>query len=190
MEHCDVLEPTTLTVPALRDGASLSRQPNWYALYVRSRHEFVAYDELLRKGIPAFLPSCKRTSQWKDRKKQIESPLFPGYVFFQTAPSAEVFLSVLQTRGVVAIISQEPGRPTPVASEELHALRLLVESGRELDLYPGLQEGMKVRLKSGPLKDAEGILDKKADACLFLVNVSLLGRCVSIRLSARDIEAV
>jgi hypothetical protein len=53
----------------------------WYALYVRSKHEFIVHEGLLRKRIETFLPALHKHRQWKDRKKVINSPLFPGYLF-------------------------------------------------------------------------------------------------------------
>ena len=53
----------------------------WYALYVKSRHEYVTQGELVQKGIDTFLPSVKKLRQWKDRKKSVDFPLFPGYLF-------------------------------------------------------------------------------------------------------------
>jgi transcription termination/antitermination protein NusG len=190
MGQGSVQHTTTHSAPACQDIGLTAGRANWYALYVRSRHEFTAYDDLRRKGIDAFLPSVKTMHQWKDRRKLIDHPLFPGYVFILVAPRPDVLLSVLKARGVVTILSQERGKPTPVAPDEIRALQLLIESGRDIDLYPGLQEGTHVRVKNGPLKNAEGFLSKKEKECLFLVNVSLLGRSVSVKLSAQDIEAL
>jgi transcriptional antiterminator NusG len=161
---------------------------NWYALYVKSNHEFVAYEELLKKRIETFLPTIKKARQWKDRRKMIDFPIFPGYLFFRVEPSPEDFLSVLRTRGVINILSAEAGHPSPVVTEEIDSLKLLVESGEELDIYPHLKEGRRVRVKGGPLRGAEGTLEKKEDRCTFLVNVELLGRSVGVKIYAEHIE--
>ena len=55
--------------------------PAWYALWTRSRHENVVREQLERKGYEAFLPTITKWSRWKDRKKKIDWPLFPGYCF-------------------------------------------------------------------------------------------------------------
>ncbi len=183
MDHREELHEATERNP------KISAAP-WYAVSVRSRHEFVVHDELKRRGVETFLPSVTRCSQWKDRKKFIAYPLFPGYVFVQAPDRPGAFLEVLKTRGVVAFISLEPGKPTPVAMEEIDSLRLMVQSGQEIDIYPHLKEGMRVRVKAGPLENAEGILWKKEKEYQFSVNVELLGRSVAVKISARDIEAV
>ena len=69
---------------------------NWYALYVKSRHEFVVSDELHRKGVETFLPSVTKFNQWKDRKKQVETPLFPGYLFVYFEPNPVKFMNVIK----------------------------------------------------------------------------------------------
>lgn len=163
---------------------------NWYALYVKSRHEFVTRGELAKKGIDTFLPVAKRMSQWRDRKKCIEFPLFPGYLFVHIPSSPETFLAVLKTRGAMRMLSLEPGNPTPISPEEIDSLRLLIESGKQFDVYPGLKEGNRVRVKRGPLAGAEGTLKVKNDQYMFLVNIELLGRSIGVTIYADDIEAL
>jgi transcription antitermination factor NusG len=183
-------EETRLCEDRLPGTARVVRSPNWYAVYVKSRHEFVAADELTRKGTEIYLPSIKKVSQWKDRKKQVEFPLFPGYVFVQVPVYPGAFLDVLKTRGVVSFVSLEPGMPTPVSTDEINSLRILVGTGRDLDVYPGLKEGMKVRVKHGPLAGVEGVLTRKEKEFLFLVNMELLGRSVAVKVTPQDIEAL
>ncbi|MEW6109832.1 MAG: UpxY family transcription antiterminator [Nitrospirota bacterium] len=161
---------------------------NWYALYVKSRHEFTTMDELKRKGINTFLPFVKRLRQWKDRKKFIDFPLFPGYLFVSVRPNPEEFINVLKTRGAVSLVTGEPGHPVPVSEEEINSLKILIDSGEDLDIYPELKEGAGVRVKKGPLKGAVGKLAKKEERHIFLVNIDILGRSVGVKIFADDIE--
>jgi len=163
---------------------------NWYALYVKSRHEFVAFSGLIRKGAEAFLPSIKRFRHWKDRRKLVEFPLFPGYLFVHIQPNPEEFLNVLKSGGVVSFVSLTPGYPTPVPFSEVTSLKLMVESGKELNIYSSLEEGSSVRVKRGPLKSAEGILNEKDDQSMFLVNIKLLGRSIGVKIHADDLEVM
>jgi len=162
---------------------------NWYAAHVRSRHEFVTAAELTRKGILVFLPTFKKISRWTDRKKLIECPLFAGYIFVCIRSGPGMFLEVLKTRGVVTFICLEPGLPTPIDVAEITSLRLMIESGRVIDVHPAMQEGMRVRLKSGSLMGASGILMKKENEFVFSVNIELLGRSVAVKVSPNDIES-
>jgi transcription antitermination factor NusG len=162
---------------------------SWYALWVKSRHEFVTAGELGRKGIETFLPSVSRVRQWKDRKKLVDFPLFPGYLFVRIGPGPKEFLNVVNTRGSVTLVSLEPGVPAAVPPEEIESLKLLVGGKAPIDLYPALQEGTLVRIRRGPLKGALGVLAKREDEHRFVVNIELLGRSVGTRIYAEDVEA-
>jgi len=162
----------------------------WYALRVRSRHEFVTYNELRRKGIEAYLPTVKKWSQWKDRKKLVEFPLFPGYLFANININSQEYLNTLKTKGAVNVLSLEGGRPAPVPPDEIHSLRILVDSGEELDIYPHIKEGTKVMVKKGLLKGATGILTRKETYYVFSVDVILLGKSVGVKVFADDVETI
>jgi transcriptional antiterminator NusG len=184
----------TTTEPASGPASALNHAliggPEWFAIIARSRHEFVTRDELMRKGIETFLPSCVRSRQWRDRRKNVEFPVFPGYLFVRVSPGPEEFLQVLKTRGTVSLISLEPGKPTPVPPEEIEGLRTVLASGRSFDIYPGYQIGARVRVRRGPLQGAEGVLAKKDGSQLFFVNVEILGRSVGLRLCPEDLELI
>lgn len=168
---------------------TISDACNWYCLYVKSRHEFVAAAELKRKGIESFLPSAKRLRQWGDRRKIIEFPLFSGYVFVCIPPEPGAFMSSLKTRGVVTFISLAKGNPTPVSPSEIYSLKAVIDSGREFEVFDHFKEGTRVIVRKGPLCGAEGIIQKKKDTYFFVVNIDILGRSVSVTISADDIEA-
>lgn len=161
---------------------------NWYALRVRSRHEFVTSIELTRKGVETFLPCIKKLSQWKDRKKLLTVPLFPGYLFVCIPSKPEAFLDVVKTRGAVSLISLEPGYPTPVPAEDICSVRKMTGSDQVINVYPFIQDGARVRIKRGPLLGAEGILMKKGNQHLFYVNIQILGRSICTKIYADDIE--
>jgi transcriptional antiterminator NusG len=161
---------------------------NWYALRVKSRHEFAVSEELDRKDIDNFLPSVLRVRQWKDRKKEVEFPLFPGYLFVYIEPKPGAFVDVLKTRGAVSFIALEPGQPTTVPSEEISYLRVMLKSGEQLDVFPAFKEGTPVRVKRGPLSGIVGVLVKREDSQMFLINIDILGRSVGLKISGEDVE--
>src|SRR6266511_5872822 len=98
---------------------------HWFAVWTRSRHERAVYDQLVERGIEAFLPTVTRWSRWKDRKKQVAWPLFPGYCFARFEPPSR--MGVLKCSGVVSIIGFN-GEPAPVPDEEIEGVRTLVAS--------------------------------------------------------------
>lgn len=160
----------------------------WFALHVKSRHEFLVQSEMEKDGREVYLPVVNRVSQWKDRKKRVDFPLFPGYLFARVLPVSDYFLGLVKTRGVMRILSAVPGQPTPVPDSEISALKTLLAGGKELDVHPELQEGKVVRIRKGIFTGVEGVVSKKGEQYLLHVNISMLGRCVTVKMLPDDVE--
>jgi transcription antitermination factor NusG len=163
---------------------------NWFAVHVRSRHEFQVYEKLTGSGIDTFLPTVERLRKWKDRNKRIRFPLFPGYLFVHVSSNRHVILSVLKTKGVVRLLGQEPGDPEPVPDGQIHALKRLIESNAQLDPYPFLREGQRVRIARGPLEGIEGLLVRKKDRHMLVLSVDILRQSTAVTIETTDVEAV
>ena len=157
----------------------------WYAVWTRSRHEQVVREQLERKGLEAFLPTITRWSRWKDRKKKIEWPLFPGYCFARFAPA--VRLAVLKCAGVVSIVSFN-GELAPVPDQAIEGIRTLVTSALQCDPCPMLKTGMMVEVVHGPLKGVVGRLQRKGSQARLVLSVDLIGRGVSVQVDAADVQ--
>jgi len=165
-------------------------QANWYAVHTRSRHEFQVYEKLKQKGLDAFLPAVERLRKWKDRKKMIAFPLFPGYLFVHIAKDSQSLLNVLKVRGVVRLICTIPGEPAPIPDEQIMALKKLLENSDILDPYPYLNEGQKVRIINGPLSGVEGILVEKLEKHILVLSVDVLRQGVALTINAADVEKI
>ena len=158
----------------------------WYALWTRSRHEQVVREQLDRKQIEAFLPPVTRWSRWKDRKKKIDWPLFPGYCFARFDPRER--LPVLKCMGVVNIVSVD-STPAPIPEHEIDGIRQLVESELAYDPCPLIHEGMMVEVRSGPLKGVIGRLVRKGANARLVLAVDLIGQAVSVEVDAADVRS-
>ena len=158
----------------------------WYAIWTRSRHEQVVREQLIRKGLDAFLPTITKWSRWKDRKKQVDWPLFPGYCFVKLAP--DLRLSVLSCTGVVSIVSFD-GDIAPIPDVEIDGIRRLVESDLQYDPCPLIREGTMVEVVHGPLKGVVGRLLRKGAHARLMLAVDLIGQAVSVEVDAADIKA-
>jgi len=162
----------------------------WYAVHVRSRHEFQVTDRLTMKGLETFLPTVERQRKWKDRKKMIAFPLFPGYIFVHTTRESNNLLSVLKVKGVVRMLCTLPGQPDTIPEDQIVALQKLVENKEALDPYPYLNEGQMVQITKGPLSGIEGILVKKLDKHLLILSVDVLKQGVALTINASEVEKI
>lgn len=163
--------------------------PRWYAVHTRSNFERRVTQELCGKQLESYCPAVEELHQWKDRKKRVERPLFPGYVFVRMANSDKTRLKVLQTNGTVRILGHGP-EPEPIPDQEISAIRTLIASKVPFLTQPFLREGAWMRVVRGPLRDVEGLLLHVKNQTRLVVSINLLSRSVSTEIDIRDAEAV
>jgi transcription termination/antitermination protein NusG len=159
--------------------------PAWFAVWTRSRHEARVIAQLREKRIEAFLPTITRWSRWKDRRKQIDWPLFPGYCFVHIARTEA--RPVLQCPGVVQIVSNH-GTLTPVPDREIEDIRTLVTSELAYDPCPLIDVGEMVEVIAGPLRGVTGRLTRKGSHARLVLAVNLIGQGVSVDVDAADVR--
>src|ERR1700758_5679546 len=116
----------------------LSAAPAWYAAYTHPRHEKKVAQQLQERGIEPFLPIYRSVRKWKDRRKELDLVLFPGYVFVHT-PLRER-LRVLQLPGVVRFVSFN-GQPAALPGDDIEALRKGLSQGFRAEHHPYLTIG-------------------------------------------------
>jgi transcription termination/antitermination protein NusG len=153
----------------------------WFGLRVRSNFEHQVSRLLRAKGIEEYAPAYRTRRAWSDRVREIELPLFPGYVFCHI--SLEARTAVLATTGVVGLAGHQ-NRPMPIDDCELAAVRRMVESQSGGEPWPFLRAGQRVRVRRGPLAGLEGILLRTKGACRLVVSITLLGRSVASEIDA------
>jgi transcription antitermination factor NusG len=163
--------------------------PRWYALYTRSRFEKKMLGELTDRSVEVFLPMREILSRWKDRKKRIWVPLFPGYIFVNHVNTPENRYRVLNIPGAVRFVGRE-GRADPIPEEQIHSVRRFLESSIAIDPYPYMQVGTRVEVIAGPLKGIQGILAKKRGRFRFVLQVDLIRQAVSVEIDASDVRPI
>ena len=157
----------------------------WFAVRTRSRYEKRVRGQLEgRPGVEVFLPLWERRSRWKDRNKEVQFPLFPGYCFARFRYADR--LLVLKTFGVVHLVGVN-GKPEPVPDAEIEAVRAVVESKLRYDPHPYLTEGMEVEVVRGPLLGVRGRLLRKDRWARLVLSVHLVRQSVAVEIDAADI---
>lgn len=160
---------------------------SWYAVRVRSNFERTVNTVLEHKGVERFFPTYRSRRVWADRIKTLDLPLFPGYVFCRIPLDERN--RVVTTEGVIGLVGA--GRqPIPVDESEIEAIRTLVHSRVEVQPWPFLRVGEKVRIRNGAFAGVDGILVKVKDSWRLVVSVSLLEKSVAVELDAAYVSPV
>jgi transcription antitermination factor NusG len=174
-------------LPIVRIMVTANQDLLWYALTVKPNHERAAAQALECKGLETFLPLYRSRRRWSDRFKELDLPLFAGYVFcrFQGTDRGRI----LSTPGINSVVGFG-NRPAAVAEREIEAVRAMVASGLPVGPWPFLKVGEKVRIEAGPLAGVEGILSQVKDRWRVVVSVELLQRSVAAEVDREVISVV
>jgi transcription antitermination factor NusG len=167
--------------------AESSPAERWYAVTVRPRHEKTVSRHFEHRGLNYFLPVYRCVRRWKDRRKELDVALFPGYVFVNL--DLRDRLGVLQAPGVVQFVTFQ-GQPAAVPEPEIRALESGLSAGLRPKPHPYLSRGKKVRVKSGPLMDAEGIMIRRKEGFRLVLSINLLMRSVMLEVDEADVEPI
>jgi transcription antitermination factor NusG len=154
---------------------------------VRTRNEAGVAEQLDRQGYKQFLPLYKVRKRWSDRIKEVNAPLFPGYLFCRFNPQDR--LPILKTPGVMQIVGFKNG-PVAVDESEIHALQTIVAAGTPHQPWPFLTAGERVRIESGPLLGLEGILTEVRRSHRLVISVTLLQRSVAVEIDSALVSAI
>lgn len=160
-------------------------EPQWYAAYTSANHEKRVAAQLGQRSVEHFLPLYDSVRRWKDRRVQLQLPLFPGYVFVHLALRDR--LQVLQIPGVAKIVGFN-GTPAALPQEEIEALRASLESGVRATPHPYLKVGRRALVKTGPLKGMQGVLVKRKNRSRFVISLDLIMRSVAVEVDALELE--
>jgi transcriptional antiterminator NusG len=180
-----MLETATQITFPVNGFAAAQSASRWYAVYTCSRHEKQVSRQLHERQINCFLPTYQSVRRWKDRRKEVEFPLFPGYLFVQVREAER--LRVLQVSGVVDLVSFN-GRPAPLDDNEIESLRSGIASGICTEPHPYLKAGRRVRVKYGPLAGIEGFLIRHKDKYRVVISIDLIMRSIAAEVQVADLE--
>ena len=158
----------------------------WIAVRSKPRAEKVAFDQLMKKGIEAYLPLIKRKRKWSDRKKWVDFPLFSSYLFAKIELKNSIY--VLQTSGVSTIVKFNRTILT-IPENVIKSIQLAIEGGYELQPVEFFIRGDDVEVIGGPLRGTKGIIEKKKGHRL-VIKIEALQQAVSVHIDSKFLQSV
>ena len=159
-------------------------EQKWYALTVPYQHERQTEKALQSKGLETLVPLYRSRRQWSDRVKDVELPLFAGYVLCQFDLTERI--QVLDTPGVFKIVGFG-GAVVALEDSEIAGIQRVVALKLPLAPWPYLKAGDRVRVEHGPMRGLEGTLLRTKDTMHLVIGVELLQRSIAVEV---DREAV
>jgi transcriptional antiterminator RfaH len=161
----------------------MKEELKWHIAYTYPKAERKVFRKLELMGVTAFLPLHYVVRTWSDRKKKLEVPLFPNYIFIYTSSSERYEL--LQIKEVVRFVSFD-GSPAIVSETLINSLKKMLKGDVEVS-EEEYHEGMHVKVTDGLFKGAEGILIRKNSKSRLVIQIKVLRRTVSVDISSSSI---
>lgn len=163
----------------------------WYVVQTQPNREDRAVVHLQRQGFVTYLPRYQRTRRHARRAETVLRPLFPRYLFVALDLARDRWRSVYSTFGVSRLLSagEAPLAVPPGLIDEIRA-RESQEGIVRLGLPAGVGVGSHIRLIDGIFTDAEGVIERVADASRVAVLLKLLGRETRVFVPAGSVGTI
>lgn len=160
--------------------------PNWFAIYCKHKHERVVHDTLTMKGINSYLAEYETRAQWGTRLRKTRKNLLPGYVLLQMpAQDSAMYLSVLQTHGVVKFVGKPWPQLSAIPVEQIDSVKLLLGSQKYFEETAYFRAGEAVEVIAGPLAGLTGsVIDSTSRRSRVSISIDLLQRSVAVELDS------
>jgi transcription antitermination factor NusG len=159
---------------------------DWSVAYCKPRQEKSLAWDLCRKEITYFLPMVYRETMSGGRRRRNLFPLFPSYLFFVGSDAER--LAVLKTERLVRLVEIGEAAQSQFRREVAALHTVIRECPGSLELYPRLVPGARVRIKSGALKNVEGIILQADNKKKLWVGISALGVGATVEIHADFVD--
>lgn len=169
---------------------AFSRKKQWYAVYTRSRFERKVAEDLIEYyKCEAWCPTHKVLSQWHDRKKWVEKPLFNSYIFVKADP-LWIKSFVYQTSGAVFVVTFE-GKPCVVPENQIENLRLLLNTSENFEVSSEVFGiGQEVEVRNGAMRGFKGTLISHKGSKKVMMRIEAINQTILVEIESKNLKKV
>ena len=178
--------------------AEIETARRWHVVQVRPHGEVAISEDIEKGGVGVYVPRehsriAQRTMKGR-RWRDVERPMFSGYVFASFDPAGDRWKSIAGVEGVVRLLMCE-GQPMSIAEYAMMRIRHieaeLAEDGGRRRKVSGLRLNSIVQITEGPFEGFIGpiiAIDRKARTVT--VEAEVFGRKVPITLPPENVVVV
>lgn len=155
----------------------------WFVAHTRARCEKKLKQYCETENISATLPCYRTVRKYRGKTVTFHKPLFPGYVFLRLEP--EQRQKVLQNKHVANLLhvfDQE------TFIRQLGEILAALETDLEIFLAPEISIGIRVKIKTGPLRGMEGWVEERYGMTTVLLRLDFIGQAAAVKLQADELE--
>jgi transcription antitermination factor NusG len=155
----------------------------WYVAHTRPRCEKKLGQHCEREGISFTLPCYRSVKKYRGKTVVFQKPLFPNYVFLRLFPEQK--RKIYQSDYVANLLDVVDQK---LFQAQLGDILLALDTDLEIFLAPQITPGSRVKIKSGPLRGIEGIVEHRAGFTLVLLRLEFIGQAAAVKIDASELE--
>ncbi len=157
----------------------------WYVAHCKPRREKKLVDYCERHAIGATLPCYDSAHKYRGKTVVFRKPLFPGYVFLRIEPTQkDAIRQNDHVANLLEVFDQEQ------FESQLNDILLALDSKLGVQLAPSIGEGMRVRIKGGPLQGVEGWVEQRYGMSTVLLRLDFISQAAAVKLDADLLELI
>jgi transcription antitermination factor NusG len=160
----------------------------WHVVYTKNQHEKRVYKDIIKCDIYSYLPLIKETREWSDRKKEIECPLFPNYLFVKTC--AKDYIKILENPSVIGFVKTE-NRPATIPDNQIQTIKTIVSERMEFHTNKTtFKIGNVVEVVTGPLKGIKGEIVTIDNQRFIQINLRKINKNIVVKIEKEKIANI
>ncbi|MGV8094249.1 MAG: UpxY family transcription antiterminator [Mangrovibacterium sp.] len=160
---------------------------SWFVFYTYPKAEKSVSTQLINAGYETYLPLQEEVRQWHDRKKKLQIPIFPNYIFIKT-DIVKVY-EVLKFPRIVRCVKFN-NKPSCVREDEIELIKNIENNCTNVIVSNKLEKGEKVTIQGGPLNGLQGIIEESRDTRHIIVNIDSISYSLRVLLSPNEIYRI
>lgn len=166
----------------------ISKKADWYALVTRPRAEKKVAERISSQW-HTFLPLQTQWKLWSDRKKKVQLPLIPSFIFVKTTEK-ELF-TIVKDVGIVRVLCFL-GKPAIVREEEIEILKLLIANEANVQIIAPIQleEGEEVEIIYGAFAGLRATYMGNQGKYKVIINLETISTYFQVEVAANSIKKI
>jgi transcription antitermination factor NusG len=157
----------------------------WFVAHTKPRREKKLVEYCERQNIATTLPCYESAHKYRGKTVVFQKPLFPGYVFLKIeALQAESVRQNDHVANLLQVFDQQ------TFQRQLQDILTALQSNLGVRLAPSIGEGMRVRIKGGPLQGVEGWVEKRYGMTTVLLRLDFISQAAAVKLDAELLEEI
>jgi transcription antitermination factor NusG len=156
---------------------------DWVVAHTKPRCEKKLVQYCEREGIDSTLPCYRSRHRYRGKTAVFNKPLFPGYVFLRL--NSDQRRTIRQSdyiANLLTVTDQE------LFDRQLREIMAALETEVEVRLAPAIGEGVRVQIKSGPLRGLEGWVENRTGPTTVMLRLDFIGQAAAVKVEAWDLE--